>query len=100
MVKKYGQPDIVIDDGSHLSSHIKQTYKILFPQTKICYVIEDYGVQFKEFMDGGYIDDGIPATNIIHKKIDDLLYEKNASKSIRIYHSSAFIFKYSMNDAL
>lgn len=100
LVKKYGNPDIVIDDGSHFSSHIRAAYHSLFPYTKICYVIEDYGVQFKEFMNGAYIDDGVSAVNIIHKKIDDLLLTKDASNSIRIYHSCSFIFKHSMDDLL
>lgn len=93
LLNKYGRPDIVIDDGSHLSSDIKDTYNLLYDATQLCYVIEDYGVQYKEFMDGLYINDGIPATNIIHRHVDHLLLNKESVKSIRIYHSICLIFK-------
>jgi hypothetical protein len=93
LIRKYGAPDIVIDDGSHLSSDIKDTYNLLYHFAKICYVIEDYGVQYKEFENGMYINDGVPATNIIHSKIDELLFSKDSVKSIKVYHSICLIFK-------
>ena len=94
LLTKYGNPDVVIDDGSHCSSDIKASYKLLYDKTKICYIIEDYGVQYPEFMNGAYITDGVSATNILHKHVDDLLYDKDDTvKSIRIYHSICFIFK-------
>jgi len=93
LLDKYGAPDIVIDDGSHLSSDIKDTYNLLYSSTQLCYVIEDYGVQYKKFMDGLYINDGVPATNIVHTHVDDLLFNKNSISSIRIYHSICLLFK-------
>jgi len=93
LISKYGYPDIVIDDGSHLSSDIKDTYNLLYDYTKLCYVIEDYGVQFKEFENGMYINDGVSATNILHNHVDHLLLHKDSIKSIRVYHSICLLFK-------
>jgi hypothetical protein len=92
LIQRYGYPDIVIDDGSHFSKDIKMSFDLLYPHVRTCYVIEDYGTQFPGFWNGFYINDGVPATSIIHKKTDELLSQKNICKSIMIYHSIAFIF--------
>lgn len=111
IITKYGHPDIVIDDGSHKSSHIRGAYNNLYEATKYCYVIEDIGVQYMAYNSGGYINDGVSAMEIVHKKIDDLVVAKdiqiakngtvwnvtrevNPCKSIKIYYSLVFIFKY------
>lgn len=88
LLSKYGHPDIVIDDGSHLSNEIKTAYNLLYPYTKFCYVIEDLGTQYN----WKYATDGVPATIIVHQKIDELMQEKTIS-SIKFYHSICFIFK-------
>jgi hypothetical protein len=93
LLNKYGHPDIVIDDGSHFSSDIRKAYCLLYPYTEKYYIIEDYGTQFPQFRDGFYINDNIPATSIIHNKVDDLLCSKHACKSIHIYHSIGIIVK-------
>lgn len=93
LIKKYGFPDIIIDDGSHFSTDIKKTFSFLYDKAKICYIIEDYGTQFFDFRNGFYINDEKPATDIIHNKIDQLLKEKNTCKSIHIYYSICFIMK-------
>lgn len=43
IVEKYGAPDIVIDDGSHFSDHIKASFSCLFPVLRDggFYCIED-----------------------------------------------------------
>jgi hypothetical protein len=92
IITKYGYPDIVIDDGSHYSSDIKKTFNLLYEKTKKCYVIEDYGTQRKDFQNGELINDGVPATTIMYKFIDDLM-ANNILKSIKIYYSICFFFK-------
>jgi len=92
LLEKHGLPDVTIDDGSHRSADIKETYRLLYDKTKTCYVIEDYGTQYKEFEGGGYITDGVPATNIAHNHVDDLFFNPS-SKHINIYHSIFFMFK-------
>ncbi|MFA5423982.1 MAG: class I SAM-dependent methyltransferase [Phycisphaerae bacterium] len=93
LVEKYGRPDIVIDDGSHFSRDIRASFRLLYPHVKHCYVIEDYGTQFYDYEKGFYINDGTPATSIIHGKINELLSRKGDCRSIHIYNSIGFIFK-------
>jgi hypothetical protein len=92
LLEKYGLPDIVIDDGSHASSHIKKSFSLLFASTKICYVIEDLFTQYPEFERGTFIDDGVQATFIIHEKMDEILRMKS-NCNIKIWPNIAFIFK-------
>jgi len=73
ILNKYGNPDIVIDDGSHLSRDIKLSFKLLFPEIKFCYVIEDYCTQFQDFEDGKYINDNESATLVAHQMVDQIL---------------------------
>lgn len=89
LLSKYGDPDIVIDDGSHLSSEVKASYNMLYPRTKLCYVIEDYGSQY----DRNFINDGAPATPIVHRHVDDLLATRGSCRSVKVYHSICFFFK-------
>lgn len=93
LIKEYGIPDIVIDDGSHFSSDIKKSFKLLYDKAKTCYAIEDYGTQFKEFKGGFYINDGEPATKIAHDLVDSLLFDKKTCSSIHFFHSICLIFK-------
>lgn len=93
ILAKYGNPDVVIDDGSHFSRDIKTSFTLLYPHTKICYVIEDYSTQSKNFQQGYYVNDNIPATIIAHQEIDKLLLELGTSKnSIKVYRSICFFF--------
>jgi hypothetical protein len=93
ILTKYGNPDIVIDDGSHFSRDIKTSFNLLYPYTKICYVIEDYSTQTKSFQSGYYVNDNIPATTIVHQEVDKLLLDLGTSKnSIKIYRSICFFF--------
>jgi hypothetical protein len=93
ILDKYGNPDVVIDDGSHFSRDIKTSFTLLYPHTKICYVIEDLGTQSYNFEKGFYINDHIPATIIAHQEIDKLLlYEDTSRRSIKIYRSICFFF--------
>ena len=45
LVDKYGEPDIIIDDGSHIDEHMKTSFNMLFPclKTDGVYAIEDCG---------------------------------------------------------
>lgn len=92
LISKYGHPDIVIDDGSHMSKDIKSSYNLLYPVTNICYVIEDYGTQLKGYSNGEFINDGVSALNIAYDKINELMAGRTL-KSIRFYHSICLIFK-------
>lgn len=58
MISKYGKPDITLDDGSHLSSQMRKSFEILYPNTNLLYCIEDLATQYKPFENGHYINDG------------------------------------------
>jgi len=92
VLAKYGWPDIVVDDGSHLSSDIKASYKLLNQYTQLCYVMEDLSVQTPVVEGGYYVNDGEPATSVIHKEIENILLYSNSGRSIRVYHSICFLF--------
>ncbi|MBK9272797.1 MAG: class I SAM-dependent methyltransferase [Saprospiraceae bacterium] len=107
VVDKIGEPDIIIDDGSHKTSHQKQTFDILFPRLKSggIYVIEDLETSYLS----GWLDDDRPTTDFLKEKIDEVnLYGKSHKgqfarsevgnitdiQSIRFYTSICFIEKY------
>lgn len=91
MLAKYGNPDIVIDDGSHLSTDMKASFELFYPHTKFSYVIEDLAEQ----VEGSHsVNDGIPATTVIHHEIAKVLSRsENICKSIRIYPAICFFMK-------
>ena len=38
IIKKYGEPDIIIDDGSHLDAHINKSFDCLFKHLTGVYI--------------------------------------------------------------
>jgi hypothetical protein len=56
LVGKYGGFDIVIDDGSHLASQMKQSFSLLWPYTKMIYCIDDLGTQYVTFKEGCFLN--------------------------------------------
>jgi hypothetical protein len=87
VISKFGNPDIVIDDGSHFSKDIKASFDLLFSRTKICYAIEDLLVQTKEFQNGFYVNDSEPATIVPIREVEKLLLGKSSCTSIKVYRS-------------
>ena len=45
LVEKYGEPDIILDDGNHIDESIELTFEVLFPHLKThgVYIVEDIG---------------------------------------------------------
>lgn len=48
VVDRYGMPDVVIDDGSHIGQHIHTSFEVLWPQLRDggTYVIEDLSTSY------------------------------------------------------
>lgn len=92
VLAKHGWPDIVIDDGSHMSKDIKASYKLLNRYTQLCYVIEDLSVQTMDVLNGFYVNDGEPAISVVQQEAENILLYSNSGRSIRIYFSICFLF--------
>jgi hypothetical protein len=93
MIAKHGRPDIVIDDGSHMSKDMKASFGLLFPTTRLCYVIEDLGTQTPDYQNGHYINDSVPATEMIKDLVADVLLHRGSCSSIKAYPGICFFFK-------
>jgi demethylmacrocin O-methyltransferase len=103
-----GDPDIIIDDGSHINEHVIETFKLLFPKLKDggIYVIEDTQTSYWEDF-GGSMDFRNPDTIMyFFKSLTDSLnnkeficpgYEQNYYDrkiiSIHFYHNLIVIYK-------
>jgi len=101
IIQSIGNPDIIIDDGSHINEHIIQSFRWLFPNLKSggVYVVEDTETSYWEDYGDG-IPPNLPTTMNYFKKLADtlnspifpLLNDFNI-KSIHFYKGLIFIFK-------
>ncbi len=109
MMAKIGEPDIIIDDGSHINEHVIKTFQILFPKLKDggIYVIEDtqtsywpgYGGNSENLADPETmmnffknLTDGLNHQEFILPNYTPSYFDKNI-RSIHFYHNLIFIFK-------
>jgi hypothetical protein len=55
IINEFGQPDIVIDDGSHIMSHVTTTFSYLYPKMSSSgvYLVEDLHTAYWEEYGGG-----------------------------------------------
>jgi hypothetical protein len=108
VIGKIGRPDIVIDDGSHISNHVIRSFEILFPllTDNGIYVVED--TQTSYWPDhGGSTDTGASDTTMsffvqrVHglnyrefllTDYDPSYFDKHIV-SIHFYHNLIFIHK-------
>ena len=113
-----GPPDIIIDDGSHINSHVITTFRILFPHLaeKGIYVVEDTQTSYWEnVLDvdwGGSTDlDAVHTSmNFFKSLIDGLNHEEFAAPirdpdyfdrhivAMHFYHNLIFIEKGENNE--
>lgn len=89
-----GPFDVVIDDGSHMSEHIQQSFLVLWPLLKAggMYVIEDLGTSYMSEFGGG--PPGTPGTSV--EMIKDLLDSPTQGgdvAAVHMYPHIAFIEK-------
>jgi len=109
IISQIGEPDIIIDDGSHINEHVIATFKFLFPKLKQngIYVVEDTGTSYWPDYGGDSENLNKPTTIMNYfKGLTDCLnyqelvknnymptyFDKNI-KSIQFYHNLIFIFK-------
>lgn len=55
LIDEFGVPDIVLDDGSHHMTHVRQTFEFLYPQLDkdAVYMVEDLHTGYLEEYGGG-----------------------------------------------
>ena len=107
LAAKIGRIDIVIDDGSHISSHIITSFRTLFPKLAEngIYVIEDLHTSYWPGFGGNWRDLNSTATAVgMLKSLADGLHhdfipQRNMSyfdshiRAVHFYKSISFIFK-------
>jgi hypothetical protein len=74
LVKEFGAPDVVLDDGSHIARHQRASFEILFPELKDdgLYIIEDLHTAYwgGEY-EGGFCRKGT-AIELVKQMMDDM----------------------------
>ena len=114
MMQEVGNPDIIIDDGSHINEHVIETFKFLFPYLKEggIYVIEDMQTSYWESFGGDSSDLKNPNTmmNFFKSLTDSLNHKEFLLKgyqasyydkkiiSMHFYHNMLFIYKGENNE--
>jgi hypothetical protein len=112
--EQIGNIDIIIDDGSHINSHVIKTFEILFPKLSDngIYVIEDLESSYWPSMGGDSLNFSNPGTsmNFLKSLIDGLNYKEFIRPgykptyydlhiiALHFYHNMAFIIKGKNNE--
>ena len=102
LVSRYGGFDIVIDDGSHIASHIAASFNVLFDALRPggWYVIEDLATSYWPSHEGG--PPGTPGTAVdLARSLVDRTQPESGMHDIeelRIFDNIVFIRKSSPSD--
>lgn len=72
VLAEFGEPDIVLDDGSHVMTHISKTFEFLYPRLSKngLYIVEDLHTAYWEEFGGG--DNEESFVNISKDFVDQL----------------------------
>jgi len=114
VIAEIGNPDIIIDDGSHINSHVIRSFQVLFPllAENGIYVVEDTQTSYWPSYGGSSEDLGNAPTSMCFLKglIDGLnheefirpgyspsYYDKNII-SMHFCHNLVFIYKGKNNE--
>lgn len=83
IVDKYGPPDIVIDDGSHYSDHVRESFSCLFPFLRDggFYCIEDLHTSY---WPSGFCDNNWEGSLDIYSKSTSVAMVKRCIDSLNI----------------
>jgi len=109
LISEIGTPDIVIDDGSHINSHVIKSFEVLFPLLADggIYVIEDLGSSYWPDFGGSSEDlasartsmcmlkmlvDGLNHKEFMLCNYQQSYFDENIV-SMHFYHNLAFCFK-------
>lgn len=118
LVGKIGGVDIIVDDGSHYSHHVKEAFRILFPllNDSGIYVVEDLQTSYWDNLAGQNwggspnLSADFTSMNFLKNLVDGLNYEEFTDNdytpsyydmnivAIHFYHNMAFIQKGANNE--
>ncbi|MBU6153290.1 MAG: hypothetical protein KGP28_03205 [Bdellovibrionales bacterium] len=109
VLAEIGEPDLIIDDGSHINEHIIETFKILFPKLKQdgIYAVEDLQTSYWNSYGGDSFNLKNPKTamNFFKGLTDSMNFEEFDRPSYRpsyfdrnvigmaFYHNMVFVQK-------
>jgi demethylmacrocin O-methyltransferase len=97
LISRYGGFDVVIDDGSHVGTHVRTSFRVLFPALRPggWYVIEDLETSYWESHEGG--PPGSPGTAVdLVKSLVDRTQIDSGDRDIaelHIFEGIAFVRK-------
>lgn len=87
--EKWGQFDLVIDDGSHIDSHMQISLEVIFPSLKSggVYIVEDMFTSYWSNWGGGYLK----ADSFVEKTKNriDLIFHKYMTEKYAKHHNIA-----------
>jgi demethylmacrocin O-methyltransferase len=84
IVRRFGEPTIVIDDGSHRPAHVIRSFEILFPMLADggLYVIEDIQTSYWPAWKGSLdVDDPTTSMAMVKRLLDGLNHEEFLDES-------------------
>jgi hypothetical protein len=109
IIEEVGEPDIIIDDGSHINQHVITTFQLLFSSLKLggVYVIEDTQTAYWPDYGGDsqHLNNPSTLTNYFKSLTDCVNYQEFLNNdytptyfdkhitSIQFYHNLIFVFK-------
>jgi hypothetical protein len=97
LISRYGGFDVVIDDGSHVGTHVRTSFHVLFPALRPggWYVIEDLETSYWESHEGGAPGSPGTAVDLVKGLIDRTQVDSGARDvaELHIFEGIAFIRK-------
>lgn len=87
IVHEFGAPDVVLDDGSHIMSHIQASFAALYPKVSRdgVYLVEDLGTAYWDEYEGG-----MKRRGSFIETCKDLIDELNADHTRGVLHPTPF----------
>lgn len=102
IAERHGPFDVIVDDGSHLGSHVRTSFDVLFDYVRSggFYVIEDLAVAYDPDWEGGPPGTAGTQMELIRETVDDVHRNHwtsdqpaRAISSIHLYDGIVFIEK-------
>jgi hypothetical protein len=97
LISHYGGFDIVIDDGSHIASHVHASFRALFPAVRPggWYVIEDLETSYWGSHEGGPTGTSGTAVELVKSVVDRTQAESGVrdAAELHVFDGIAFIRK-------